>query len=413
MTERFDLLERVGRGGMGVVWRARDTETGEILALKLVHDLYADDPDYLARLDREVETAQRIDSPHVVRVIGHGRRQGVPFIAMEFVEGESVRERLERTGPMSWTETANITRQVLVGLDAAHRAKVLHRDIKPGNILISKDGVTKLADFGIAKATDMQGLTGSATMLGTPAYMAPDGVESEQSDLYALGCVVYEMLTGSPPFSGSSMQAMIAAHYRQQPDFARVPTQARAFLGALLEKDPATRPGNATAAISLLVTARPATVAPSVPVEKGVDPSIVAIVPGRTWGVRPVEALSASPAVRNNETTPSPVQRVKYSDPKSQSDSGSSAAGAVIIGLILVIVVIASSLLVWDINANGGDDDDDVEGAQVFTRTSVPSVIATSPPTATPDYTATLRTANPYAGPNRRATDRDASSAAP
>ncbi len=170
---------------------------------------------------------------------------------MELVPGESLRELLRRDGPMTWTDALPIVKDMLTGLQAAHAVNVLHRDIKPGNIMVNSEGA-KLADFGIAKATDLTGLTGSSTMLGTPAYMAPDDEESVQSDLYAVGCVAFEMLTGAPPFEGSSMQSVLMKHTKTPIDLARVSPRARSFISALTEKERSRRPVSAVAALSLL-----------------------------------------------------------------------------------------------------------------------------------------------------------------
>lgn len=251
IANRFRLIAQVGKGGMGSVWKTEDTGSGEILALKLLHPWLAQDEDYVARFEREVELSQRIVSPNVVQVTGFGRSDGVPFIAMEFVDGESLRDRLRRTGPMEWPEAAAIALQVLVGLAAAHAKNVLHRDIKPGNILLARSGVVKVADFGIAKATDLTGLTGSATMLGTPAYMAPDDEESIQSDLYSLGCVVFEMLTGAPPFEGSSMHSILMKHARTPINLEGMPVSAGGFVGRMTQKDALQRPASAVDAMFL------------------------------------------------------------------------------------------------------------------------------------------------------------------
>ena len=252
MTERFELLSQLGKGGMGVVWKARDTETGEIIALKLLHEMFADDPDYVARLEREVEIARRIESPHVVKVLGYGRDGGVPYIAMEYVVGQSLREVLRARGKLSWEEAKPILLQAAQGLAAVHESGAVHRDVKPSNILIAADGGVKLADFGIAKASDLTGLTGSATMLGTPMYMAPDLKTTAQSDLYALGCVLYEMLAGAPPFTGDSQSEVVVRHIREEPDLKKLPPEARPIAAWLLAKDRLRRAPSAAAVVAAL-----------------------------------------------------------------------------------------------------------------------------------------------------------------
>ena len=244
LLERFELLEKIGSGGMGTVWKARDTERGEVVALKIVHPHLAEDADYIARFEREVEVARRIESPYVVKVFGYGTREGVPYMAMEYVEGQSLRDRLRSGGPMTWEQAKPVVRQVAEGLGAAHEAGVIHRDVKPSNILMTKDGTAKLADFGIARALDLTRLTGSSTMLGTPHYMAPEGTASPQSDLYALGCVLFEMLTGHPPFEGDSQQAVIAAHIRDAPRTTELSGEASSVVEWLLAKRPESRPSS-------------------------------------------------------------------------------------------------------------------------------------------------------------------------
>jgi serine/threonine-protein kinase len=186
MTERFTLLTELGRGGMGVVWKARDEETGQIVALKLLREVYAEDADYVTRFERELELAKRIHSPNVVGVLGFGVRDGTPCLALEYVDGPSLRERLADHGPYPWAEARPLLAQIAQGLAYAHAAGVIHRDLKPSNVLIGSDGIAKLADFGIAKGLDLTRVTGTSTMLGTPAYLAPEGPADSRSDLYSL-----------------------------------------------------------------------------------------------------------------------------------------------------------------------------------------------------------------------------------
>jgi serine/threonine protein kinase len=166
---------------MGVVWKARDEETGRIVALKLLHLVFADDPDYVARFERELELARRIHSPNVVEVLGYGVRQETPYLALEYVDGPSLRQMLTGHGPYSWQETRALLAQFAQGLSDAHAAGVIHRDIKPSNILIGSNGVAKLADFGIAKGLDLTRVTGTSALIGTPAYLAPEGPKDERS----------------------------------------------------------------------------------------------------------------------------------------------------------------------------------------------------------------------------------------
>ncbi|MEP7217205.1 MAG: serine/threonine-protein kinase [Anaerolineaceae bacterium] len=252
MTERFELLSQLGKGGMGTVWKARDSETGEIIALKLLHEQYASDPYFIERFEREVEVTRRIESPYVVKMLGYGDRQGRPYLAMEYIDGPSLKDLNQSEGPMSWDRARPLLRQVTLGLEAAERAGVVHRDIKPSNILIDVDGTVRLVDFGIAKAADMAALTGTSTTLGTPTYMAPEGKASPQADLYGLGCVAFEMLTGLPPFTGDSQGEIVVKHIRDAPDVSKLPQASKRTIGWLLEKDPKRRPSGAAALVAVL-----------------------------------------------------------------------------------------------------------------------------------------------------------------
>jgi len=251
MTD-FELLEKLGSGGMGTVWRARDMASGTLVALKMLHPHLSDDPDYLRRFEREVEVSKRIDSLHVVRVLGYGMREGQPFMAMELVEGPSLRDLLRERRTLTWEEARGIAAQVTHGLGAAHAHNVVHRDIKPSNILMERGGTVKLADFGVARAGDLSALTGASAVIGTVAYMAPEDAVSAQSDFYALGIVLYEMLAGAPPFTGDSQKTVLMKHLRDTPDLARVPAIARPVLESLLAKDPAARPRDAAGVLALL-----------------------------------------------------------------------------------------------------------------------------------------------------------------
>ena len=285
MTERFTLLAELGRGGMGVVWKARDEETGQIVALKLLREVYAEDADYVTRFERELELAKRIHSPNVVGVLGFGVRQGVPYLALEYVDGPSLRERLADHGPYSWVEARPLLAQIAQGLADAHAAGVIHRDLKPSNVLIGLDGVAKLADFGIAKGLDQTRVTGTSTLLGTPAYLAPEGPADSRSDLYSLGVIAYEVLTGVVPFEGRTYQEVILRHVREAPDLAKLPKEARQIVGRLLAKRPVKRPQSASELLSLL--ARGAS-APAIPAPPEIEPvAPVALTPPLAPPARP------------------------------------------------------------------------------------------------------------------------------
>ena len=289
MTERFTLLSELGRGGMGVVWKARDEETGQIVALKLLRETYADDPDYVARFERELELAKRIHSDHVVQVLGYGVRKKVPYLALEYVDGPSLHDAQAQHGVYTWPEARALLVQIAQGLADAHTAGVIHRDVKPSNVLIGADGVAKLTDFGIARGLDLTRMTATSTMLGTPAYLAPEGPVDTRSDLYSLGIIGFELLAGSPPFVGSTFQQIILAHVRTPPDLEKLPPEARPVLGWLLTKGAEDRPQNAQELLAVLRgrLMLPGTLSPSISTDTPVSP--ITPIPGTASSVdRPV-----------------------------------------------------------------------------------------------------------------------------
>jgi len=255
---------------MGVVWKARDAETGQVVALKILREVYADDADYVGRFERELELARRIHSDHVVRVIGYGVRNGSPYLALEYVDGQSLRNLLVSHGPYGWDETEPLLAQLAQGLADAHAAGVIHRDLKPSNILIDSDGTAKIADFGIAKGLDLTRVTSTSTLLGTPAYLPPEGPTDERSDLYSLGIIAFEMMAGAPPFEGRTYQEVILRHVREAPNLDRLPQQARQIVGWLLAKDPSQRPHSAGDLLPVLWGA---------PVPAGAVPTLAARTP--------------------------------------------------------------------------------------------------------------------------------------
>ncbi|HEY8375208.1 MAG TPA: serine/threonine-protein kinase [Nannocystis sp.] len=247
---RFVVLRLLGAGGMGAVYLARDEQLGEDVALKVVAGLALLDPGAADRLRREASTARRISHPNVVRLHDIGEEHGLLFLSMEYVAGESLAARLQRLGSIPAAQLRPLAEQLCDGLAAAHAAGVVHRDLKPGNILIAGDRTIKIIDFGIARPLADAGMTATNMILGTPEYMAPEqvrgGLVDARTDIYAVGCVLYHALTGRPPFSGSSPIALGLAHCQEpvtpprtlRPD---IPAEWEVLILRALEKDPARR----------------------------------------------------------------------------------------------------------------------------------------------------------------------------
>ena len=217
---RYQLLQVLGRGGMGVVWRAHDTATDRVVAVKLLPAHLADDETFVKRFRREAHAAAQLNSPHVIPIHNYGEIDGRLYVDMRLVEGRDLAAVLA-DGPLEAERAVRIIEQVAKALHAAHKVGLVHRDVKPSNILLDADDFAYLIDFGIARAAADTRLTGTDGMVGTLHYMAPErlstGEVDARADIYALACVLYECLTGSRPFPGDGLERQIAAHLGDPP----------------------------------------------------------------------------------------------------------------------------------------------------------------------------------------------------
>ena len=252
LADRYALERELGRGGMATVYLARDLKHGRAVAIKVLN------PEIAAALGperflREIEVAARLTHPHILPVHDSGEAAGFLFYVMPYIEGESLRDRLEREGPLPLEDALRITREVASALSYAHSHDVVHRDIKPENILLS-GGEAVVADFGIARALTQAGgtrLTETGIHVGTPAYMSPEqasggGPIDGRSDVYSLACVLYEMLVGEPPYTGPSAQVVIAKRFTDPVPSVRrlretIPPAIDAAVTKALGKAPADR----------------------------------------------------------------------------------------------------------------------------------------------------------------------------
>ena len=247
VEQRFELLGRIGAGNHGVVFRARDSQLQREVAIKRFSHFLADDPRAMRRITREVATLARVSHPHVVTVhdlvhMADGDGEITPHLVMELVEGTSLKDLLSLQGPS--LRSVIVVRGVLEGLVACHQADILHLDIKPANVLVTSDGGVKIVDFGIARAAS----DATATVAGTPHYMAPEQFEGradERSDIYSVGCLLYECLTGTPPFQGTMAAQLLAHRNHPRPDPRAISPEVGAPLAAVVRKamavDPADR----------------------------------------------------------------------------------------------------------------------------------------------------------------------------
>jgi serine/threonine protein kinase len=252
----YTIESQLGQGGMGRVYKAVGPD-GQPVALKIVKEEMAGDEIFLKRFRREAQVAQRIHHPNVVAVIDTGDEDGLPWAAQRFIDGGSLHDRLERAGALDLEEVIAILGPVAAGLDAVHENGLVHRDLKPGNILIDENGDPFIADFGLAKDHQNQGtvLTRPGQALGSMDYMAPEQIRSEQvtaaTDVYALACMLFELLTGETPFGHEVGLRILWAHLQDSPPHPSQlrPDLPRAVGDAILkglEKDPSDRPQSAT-----------------------------------------------------------------------------------------------------------------------------------------------------------------------
>jgi beta-lactam-binding protein with PASTA domain/predicted Ser/Thr protein kinase len=250
---RYELHRRLGKGGMAEVFLARDLQLDRPVAVKVLFPEFANDPNFVARFRREAQAAANLNHPNIVGVFDWGQEHGTYFIVMEYVEGRSLADLIRTNGKVPPSTAVDVATDIAAALGAAHRAGVLHRDIKPGNILVTPAGMVKVADWGIGRALDAgveENLTQTGAVMGTATYFSPEqaqGLPLDQgSDLYALGVVLYEMLTGRTPFTGDSPVAIAYKHVQEPPRPLRsidldIPVELEAITMQLLEKKPADR----------------------------------------------------------------------------------------------------------------------------------------------------------------------------
>src|SRR3954468_243957 len=252
---RYELGEILGYGGMAEVHLGRDVRLGRDVAIKLLRSDLARDPSFQGRFRREAQSAASLNHPSIVAVYdtGEDREGGVstPYIVMEYVEGRTLREVLETEGRLLPQRALELTAQVCAALDQAHRAGIVHRDVKPGNVMLTPGGDVKVMDFGIARAVTGTGatMTQTAAVIGTAHYLSPEQARGEhvdaRSDVYSTGCLLYELLTGGPPFSGDSAVAVAYQHVREDPvPPSRLESDVSSSVDAIVLKAMAKNPAN-------------------------------------------------------------------------------------------------------------------------------------------------------------------------
>ena len=248
---RYELLELIGGGGMADVYRAHDKLLDRSVAVKILHPQFSNDAEFIEKFHREAQGAAKLSHPNIVNIYDVGEEAGSHYIVMEYVAGDTLKNKIQQQGHLSVAESLDIARQIAEALEHAHQNNLVHCDIKPHNILMMRDGRVKVADFGIARAVTASTMTYSGNVIGSVHYFSPEQakgtVVTPKSDVYSLGIVLYEMLTGKLPFTGETSVGIALKHLQEEAVPVRqidptIPTIVEAVVSKLMAKDPAMRP---------------------------------------------------------------------------------------------------------------------------------------------------------------------------
>ena len=250
---RYELEQQVGSGGMSKVYRAHDRLLERTVALKILHEHYSQDEEYVERFRREARAVAQLAHPNVVTVIDRGEHESRQYIVFEYVDGENLKQLVEREGPLPVRQIIELGLQVAHALASAHARGVVHRDVKPQNVLLSEEGVPKVTDFGIARTSDVESVTLTGTVMGTSEYISPEQARGEpvdyRSDVYSLGAILFELCTGDVPYPGENPVSVAMRHLHEPVPSARarrreVPARLDAAIRRAMAKDPAERFGS-------------------------------------------------------------------------------------------------------------------------------------------------------------------------
>lgn len=402
LANRYVVQERIGEGASAITYRGWDERLDRVVAIKFLRRDLAGDESYVRRFGQEARAAASVSHGNVVDVYDFGQEGEALYIVMQFVDGEDLKHLINREAPLDTARVRSIIGQVLQGLQAIHAAGIVHRDVKPQNVLIGRDGQARLTDFGVAHVDEDSGLTTAGTTVGTAAYMAPEqaqgGRVSEATDLYAVGVMLYEMLTGYLPFNGPTAMATMMEHIQREPvpPSQRLPGHSisRAMDSVVMQalaKMPDRRFNSARAMWQALSQVFPGAAA------QGQQSTVAAPVARQA-----TQATQAAPAVRRRPSerrasppqyTPEPMTASAWEDRPASRNEGAGLSGAVR-GLMTVIVLGLFAALAWFLldnlqNENGGQGTD--------TPTATIEVTETPAPTEAPGLIEPVETAAPTA----------------
>lgn len=381
----YHIRRLLGRGGMSTVWLADDTSNGNLVAIKLLNQEFSDNQEFRQRFRNEASAARSVSSPNVVKIVtyeeGSAAHHGACYIVMEYIRGESLSQVLQRRHTLPEHLLLDVLEQTAHGLSAIHAANLIHRDIKPGNLLVTPEGTVKITDFGIAKAAEAVPLTRTGMVVGTAQYVSPEQAQGRQvtpaTDIYSLGCVAYEMAAGSRPFQGDSTVAVAVAHINEAPP-ALAPTvnpHIRELIGIMLRKDPQRRyaDGRELAQAVLRVRAghRP-------PQPRGVTPTVHRQSNAANPATSELGAMTRPPA-----PAPAPTQAAQAPEPRTEKvpvqstprkKKRGNGCGSIIL-LVLIVALIGAIAVVYSLSNSGQQPSlpGDTSTSQTDTSTEEPT----------------------------------------
>src|SRR4051794_31166564 len=388
---RYALEERIALGGMGEVWRATDTVLHRVVAVKV---LRTDNPAALAsRFREEARHMAAVSHPGIAHIHDYGEDGTSAFLVMELVPGEPLSKVLADRGPLPVTEALSYLVQTADALSAAHAVGVVHRNIKPGNLIVMVDGTVKVTDFGIARAVGSSAMPAVGKVSGTPQYMSPEqatgGTATPLSDIYSLGAVGYEMLVGRPPFRGDNPLAVTMAHVHQPaPDLPEsIPAEVRSLIMGALAKDPAQRPPSAAAFAE-----------EAGDIERRLTPAFAAAAFAPTVSTEAATPTAISSEVENPATAVMPLNLVKQGTGPAALGGDfvrqTRRRGRVIAYLTAAAVALLLVLVIWSVS-NHDDNLAASASAPATTATTTPTVAPTTATPTAPTPTAATTTAGP------------------
>ncbi|WP_240747199.1 serine/threonine-protein kinase [Microbacterium sp. K24] len=376
---RYELQSRIAIGGMGEVWEATDHVIGRTVAIKILKDEYMGDPGFLERFRAEARHAALVNHEGIASVFDYGEENGSAYLVMELVPGEALSTVLERDGALSADKTLDIVAQTASALQAAHAAGLVHRDIKPGNLLITPDGRVKITDFGIARIADQVPLTATGQVMGTVQYLSPEQASghpaSPATDTYSLGIVAYECLAGKRPFTGESQVAIAMAQINEQPPPLppTVPIPVQNLVMAMIAKKPSDRPSSSASVARAAQALR----------RGDLNSAAIAVPAIATGGVAgnddATRMLSAAGDEGATRILPTTAQLPTEEAVEEKEKKKRSPWTWPLIALIALLVIVLGGTI-WALSQQGGGDDD---------PSASPSTSSTPTKTPTPTPTPT------------------------